>query len=284
MIKYILVFCKLRKLLTIIVGFLRLHAMTFIKLGGIILSIIDLVRRMHIIFGNYGKPTIAVIQWAFEAKLHDVTVVSVDTGWQAEGWLDQVKLAESYVKQCDFSAIRLISKPSFQNLMEDRGNFPSTKFQWCAGFLKGLPLLDWLDTHDTSGEATIILGKRRLDSRLNFNLPEFINESEHYGDRRVWYPLFQHSDEQYHALLKNSGLPLLTTRSLECDPCVNSFGNDLARLADNDIIKTQVLEKKLSQQLFTSPIAEMVKQARTSKQKSDVMFDMGCGSPFGCGE
>ncbi len=239
---------------------------------------------MNIIFGNYGNPTITVIQWAYEQQLADVTVVTVTTGWEGEGWIQRVEQAENFVIHHGYKAVRLISKPLFQELMEDRGYFPSTKFQWCAGFLKGLPFLDWLDEHDPHAEAVIILGKRRLASRLNFDLPEFIEESEHYADRKIWYPLYKHTDDQFQQLLLNSGLEILQTRSLECDPCVNSFGKDLARLVDKDIIKTKQLEEKLATHIFSLPIAEMVRQARQSKENNNKIFDMGCGSPFGCGE
>lgn len=239
---------------------------------------------MNIIFGNYGNPTIAAIQWTYEQQLANVYVVTVKTGWEGEGWNKRVEQAELFVKNCKFNVIRLNSKPSFQGLMEDRGDFPSTKFQWCAGFLKGLPFLDWLDQHDAKAEATIILGKRRLASKLNFDLPEFIEESEHYGDRKVWYPLYKHTDAEYQTLLVNAGLEILQTRSLECDPCVNSFGKDLARLAEPDILKTKQLEEKLKKHIFSLPIEAMVKQARQTKEDSDRMFDMGCGAPFACGE
>lgn len=239
---------------------------------------------MNIIFGNYGNPTVAAIQWAFEQGLPIDAVISIDTGWAGRGWLTRVEQAEKFVKKCGFTAVRLVAKPLFEELMIDRGNFPSTKFQWCAGFLKGLTLLDWLDKHDAAAEATIILGKRRLDSKLNFDLPEYIESSEHYGDRKIWYPLFNHSDPDYQKLLQHSGLPILTGRSLECDPCVNSFGKDLARLADSDMQKTKQLEAKVGSHIFSLPIEEMRKQARESKQDSDRLFDMGCGSPFACGD
>ena len=239
---------------------------------------------MYVIFGNYGNSTIAAVQWAKQNKLSDVYVVSVNTNWEAENWRHRVQLSEQFASKCGFSVVRLNSKPPFQTLMQDRGNFPSTKFQWCAGFLKGLPFLDWLDEQDASAEAVIILGKRRLDSPINFTLEEYIEESEHYGDRKIWYPLYKHTNDEYRKLLLKAGLPILNTRSLECDPCVNSYGNDLARLRDSDIIKTRELEESVGCHMFSMPIEKMVQQARKHKQDSTHMFDMGCGAPFGCGE
>ena len=127
---------------------------------------------MNIIFGNYGNQTLAAIQWVFEAKLSDVSVVSVSTGWAAAEWLPHVAAAEAFADRCGFKVVRLASKPDFSELIADRQGFPSTQFQWCAGFLKGLVLLDWLDEQDRRGQATLIFGKRRRDSRANFDLPE----------------------------------------------------------------------------------------------------------------
>src|ERR1700722_2467845 len=145
---------------------------------------------MNILFGNYGNQTIAVMQWAYENNLKDVYIISVDTGFAAESWIDRVKAAENFGKKCGFTVVRLQSNPNFQNLIQERQDFPSTKFQWCAGFLKGLTLLNWLDQHDPSCQSIIILGKRKADSRANFDLPEIILESEHYNNRKLWHPLY----------------------------------------------------------------------------------------------
>lgn len=251
-----------------------------------------MVIPMNLIFGNYGNQTIAAVQWALEAQLTDVYVISVDTGWAASEWQVQVNAAEAFAKQCGFQVVRLHSKPKFDALMQDRREFPSTKFQWCAGFLKGLALLDWLDEYDKKGLATIILGKRRADSRANFDLAEYIEESEHYGDRKVWYPLYKTDDVEFERLITASGLELLSHRSLECDPCVNSYGADLARVSEDTMSRTHKLEQSVGKTMFEIPIETMVKQARAnlkaepakSRKYSAEMFDMGCGSPFACGE
>ncbi len=239
---------------------------------------------MYIIFGNFGNQTLAVLQYAKDISLENTYVVSVDTRWHAQSWLQRVHECEAYAKNLGFKVIRLQARPDFENLMVDRENFPSTKFQWCAGFLKGLTLLNWLDEVDPTASATIILGKRQLDSKLNFDLEEYIDASEHYGDRKVWHPLFQHSDEQFKQLLLKTNTPILSGRSLECDPCVNSFGKDLARLDEVDIIKTKVLEAQVGKPFFNEPIEIAVEKARDNQKESTMMFDMGCGSPYACGE
>src|SRR5258708_4057588 len=106
-----------------------------------------------VIRSNYGNDSIALIEairerQALEPHFKKIYVVYIDTGWAAVKWQERVAKSEKFVKQCGFEAIHLKAKVSFPELVIDRTSFPSTKFQWCAGFLKGLPLLEWLDEHD----------------------------------------------------------------------------------------------------------------------------------------
>lgn len=238
--------------------------------------------HINVITGNFGNQTIAAMQWARDQSLKSVHVVSVETGWAAPLWQNRVEEGEQFARLCGFTPVRLSSKLSFQDLMRDRGAFPTTKFQWCAAFLKGLPLLDWLDEVDPGCEATIILGKRRADSRANLALPEVIAESEYYGDRKVWHPLYDCDDPKFFDLIQKAGFNILEHRSLECDPCVNSVGHDLSRISKQTLCKTADLERELGKTMFEKPIAEMV--AQLDNKKNIDMFTMGCGSPYACGE
>lgn len=248
---------------------------------------------MHIIFGNYGNETIALIQWAAKSKLNNVYVVSIDTGWAAEWWKYRVRQSEQLAKQYGFIVERLTSKPSFARLIKQQQDFPSTKYQWCASFLKGLVFFDWLDSVDPAGEALILLGKRRVASSTSANLPEFIEESEHYGERKVWYPLYDCSNETFTELIFRSGLSYLPHRSLECDPCVNNSWADFMRLQSNDIEKTANLEKNLQQSMFApqnydgakdiEQVVDWVKKQKKSANVAPSIAEMGCGTPFACG-
>src|SRR5262249_17000513 len=147
-----------------------------------------------------------------------------------------------------------------------------------------LPLLHWLDEVDPAAEAIILLGKRNDQGTV---MAEFIEESPHYGDRKVWFPLINFPDEAFYDLISQAGFIRLDHRSLECDPCVNSRGLDLARLSKSDMNKTKQLEKEINKTLFEWPIEKMVaaaKQAMLPDASWSEMFDMGCGSPFACGE
>lgn len=240
---------------------------------------------MYVISGNYGNDTIAAIQWAKESALASVVVVSIDTGWAAPSWPERVSKAEFFVKQCGYNTIRLIAAVTFAELVRDRKEFPTLNFTWCAGLLKGLPLLEWLDDVDPQCEATIIIGKRRASSHANLRLPEFIEDSEYHGGRRVWSPLYLHDNSQRDALITRAGFPILAHPSLECEPCVVSQAADLAQLSEQSIAKVAALENALGMPMFSSSvggIAQRVQQAKENPCDEQALVAR-CGMPFGCG-
>lgn len=250
---------------------------------------------MHIAIANYGNDSIALIQWAYEQQLSDLTVVSVDTGFAAPSWPARVQKAEHWVRSLGFTVVRLKSQVSFAEVVKTRGSFPSRKFQWCAGFLKGLAILEWLDSPaiDPEYRATILLAYRRSQSRKRAQLPELLESSEHYNDRHVWHPLFQHSLAERDALVQRAGFPLLGHRSLECDPCIQSTQNDWMRMEPTTIDRLTKLETELGQTMFTYADARNFQEAVTRAQQAGIrfqgsvdeagLFDQGCESPFGCG-
>lgn len=244
---------------------------------------------MNIIFGNLGNETIALMEWAHQQQLPEVTVVFVKTGWMADQWQQRIDAARALAQRYQFQFHAINSKPDFATLMQERGAFPDTKFQWCAGFLKGLPLMAWLDQHDVQAEAVILLGLHR-NLRAQKQLPEYTLESEYFGGRTVWHPVYQHTIAQLQALVHAADMAWLPHRALECDPCVNSTCADFQRLSTEDIAKTQALEQELGRAMFSGAagdngIEHIVQwaQRQPSAAATADQFDMGCGSQYGCG-
>jgi len=230
----------------------------------------------HIIFGNYGNNTLALIQWAKEQCLEDVCVVNVDTGWSSSEWLMQVEDAKQFVRDCGFESVTLKPKMSFSEMVIDRQSFPSVKFQWCTSFLKGLPFLEWLDSVDPSCAAVIIVGSRRSDSRTRINMQEYVRDSEYYGGRKVWFPLYLHDDCERNKLVETAGFKLLEHRSLECQPCVHATKQDWNRCDKAEKMRLQTLENKINRvMLDTNHLPE---------EEALEFFDRGCGSHYVCGE
>lgn len=248
----------------------------------------------HVIIGNYGNNTIALLQWLIEAKLSACGIVSIDTGWAAHNWHERVAQGEAYAGAHGVQVVRLQSPLSFQELAQDRGAFPSVKYQWCAGLLKGAVLNAWLDECDPQAEVIILLAKCRASARGWANLPEYIAESAHYGDRKIWHPLYNHTLVERDQLIRRAGFVPLNHHSLECDPCVHANLSDFQRIAAEDIEKTTHLEHEVVATMFpdyavkTQDFRQLVHWARQQKSEpstnNDEAFALGCGSPWGCGD
>jgi len=174
---------------------------------------------MHFIIGNYGNETIALLSWAKANNLSDLYCLYVDTGWAAPSWGERVHAAESWVRSLGFTPLTLKSQLDFAEMVRSRGEFPNRKFQWCASTLKGLTLLDYLEVQDPLREGIIMLPHRRSLSPKLQDLPEWVEESEYYAGRKLWYPLYLHDEALVQARVAATPFPWLLHRSLECDPC-----------------------------------------------------------------
>lgn len=235
--------------------------------------------KVLVVRSNYGDESIALIaalrkdfkQNSFEK----IFVVSIDTGWAAQSWPERVKLGQAFAQSCGFTPIHLTSRRTFSELVIERQNFPTTKYQWCAGFLKGLPLLEWLDEHDPACEWLIALPKRQALYRNQ--IAEFKAECEYHGERDIWHPIHSMTHLERDQLILQSGFTVLNTRSLECEPCVNSTLAERHAMDPIDKSKLQRLEQQIGKTLFVNS------QQSTTKSTRMDLFSMGCGDPFGCG-
>ncbi|MGE4349344.1 MAG: hypothetical protein AB7D28_06240 [Candidatus Berkiella sp.] len=251
-----------------------------------------------VIRSNYGDESIALIQWFHQhkaANIKNIFVCYINTGWAAQNWHQQVERGEALAKHYGFQVVHLDAPYSFASLAKQRNSVPTPKFQWCAGFLKGIPFLQWLDEKDPAGEWLVALPKRQAIYRKI--VPEYIEHCEHHGDRTVWHPLLNLDNEQRNVLLKAAGFSPLNHRSLECDPCVNSSLLEIKNLAKLDQEKVEILEADLNQPFFPKfnkniqlIIREHLTQNAHPKMNLSAVeapmmdkFSMGCGDPFGCG-
>ncbi len=199
---------------------------------------------MNVLVANYGNDSIALIQYAFEQGIPDVTVVSIDTDYAHPSWGERVKAGEIWAQSLGFTVVRLKSKLGFNALVEAQGEFPTSKFAWCSVYLKGDTLRTWLSAVDPLKETKLLLARRRDQSPLFAHLREHLEHTEEYEGRDVWHPLYLHSDFEMNTLAKKAPLPVLSHRSLECEPCVHE----------------------------------------SSKHNSPTfIYEMGCGAVYGCG-
>jgi 3'-phosphoadenosine 5'-phosphosulfate sulfotransferase (PAPS reductase)/FAD synthetase len=185
---------------------------------------------MNVIFASYGNDSIALIQWAAENKLPDVTVLYSDTGWAAPDWLARVTSGEQLAQSYGFSVVRTTSE-GLLALVKRKKGWPRQGLQFCTEELKIKPALAWLDANDPLKEATCLIGVRREESANRAQFPEYVLNSDKHGGREVHAPLVRHTEADRDALLSRAGFTPLPHRSMECYPCVNSNRADLRELA-----------------------------------------------------
>ena len=237
---------------------------------------------MHCIIANFGDDSIALIQWAYDAQLDNVTVLSVDTAWQAASWKIRTEQARRWINTLGFDYQQLIAEHGFAEVVLARKHFPSKKFHWCANFLKGIPLLNWLEQADPLGQATILLAHRKAMSKSQADLPDKIDASEKFDDRQVLYPLVNFNQKMRDALIAKTPFKTpLNHRSLECQPCIYLTQKELP-LTDKDIKKTVVLEKQIHKTMFSKEIGQQLDSIPQQDNYYDE-FAQSCSWDYGCG-
>lgn len=235
---------------------------------------------MYVIFGNFGDNTIALMQWANEQCLEQVNVVSVDTQWGSEFWKQRVELAKKLSRDYNFSWQRITADNSFSDLVLDRKSFPSTKYQWCAYFLKGMLVNSWLDKHDLDGIATIILPLINQDGKSH------AYTSEYFGDRKIMTPLMEKNVEDIIRLVNLTGISAINIPSQECYPCIHATNREIANLSLKDADRVFSLEKKVNKAMFSSTdasnIYDMIESAKQKKEDNLIINKMPCVSNWAC--
>jgi 3'-phosphoadenosine 5'-phosphosulfate sulfotransferase (PAPS reductase)/FAD synthetase len=243
----------------------------------------------HVISSSYGNDSVAMIQWAKESGLQDVTVVYVDTGWAAPSWPNRVIECERYVKKLGYTPVRAKSI-GMEELVRIKSGFPSNQHQFCTAHLKGLPFLQWIDEADKECQSIVMVGKRRAESEKRKDTPEFVYESEYHGGRTLWHPLYLHTDDMRNELLNRAGIEILPHRSLECNPCVNANREDFLRLSPGEIERVNNLEVEVSQPMFRAKrfgamgIHGVIVWAKDGRKRGDIKDEEAeCAGLFGCG-
>jgi hypothetical protein len=242
---------------------------------------------LYSIIANFGDDSIALIQWAYANNLTDVHILYVHTGWQAERWQFHCDKSCQWVKKLGFISHKLKPEYDFSRLVEARKFFPSQQFHWCAAFLKGITILQWLDENDENLEMTILLANRRSMSESQFDLPYEIKESERYDGRTINYPIYNYSKLMRDELIKKTPfIKPLGHRSLECQPCIHFIKQDVHTVSLSDIKRIQKMEGKLGKTMFEEPFTEyLTKRCNSDKLEQNYYdeFAKSCSWDYGCG-
>lgn len=245
--------------------------------------------RLNVISSSYGNDSMALIRWAFLNQLQNVTVAYCDTGWAAPWWPQRVEKGEALAQSYGFQTVRCKSI-GMAELVRMKKGWPGNGQQFCTAHLKGVPFLEWIDEADKECKAVVMIGKRRAESEKRKDTPEFIESSEHHGGRKVWHPLYKHTDEERNVLLEQAGFDPLPHRSLECNPCVNANRGDFNRLTAGEIERVNDLEAEIGKPMFRPKrfnamgIHGVIKWAKDGRDRGSWDEEESeCASLFGCG-
>jgi 3'-phosphoadenosine 5'-phosphosulfate sulfotransferase (PAPS reductase)/FAD synthetase len=243
---------------------------------------------LNVLSSSGGNDSTAMIQWAHEVGLKDVIHAYCDTGWATPWWPQRLEKIEALAKSYGFDTVRCVSM-GMPQLVRDRKGWPGNGMQFCTTHLKIVPFLEWLDPVDPKCEAVVMIGKRRAESEARKNTPEFTT-SEIHGGRKVWHPLYAHTDEERNALLERAGFDPLPHRSLECNPCVNANRSDFLRLTAGEIERVNDLEAEIGKPMFRPKrfnamgIHGVIRWAKDGRDRGSIDEEESqCASLFGCG-
>ena len=205
---------------------------------------------MYIISVSYGNDSVAMIRLAYEYKLSGSQVVYCETGWAHPSWEDRILQGEGLAKEYGFTPHRIRGELLFADMVRKKKGFPHHRSQFCTGILKGIPFLKYCEENDIERNATVLIGKRREESKARENTPEYIEDSKYHGGRTVWHPLYLHNEEQRNELVLKTGMEVLPHRSLECSPCVNAKKADFQRVESARIDEIRALEAEVEHPMF----------------------------------
>lgn len=220
----------------------------------------DILSRKFVIFASYGNDSIALINLCGKhLQGADVTVVYSDTGWAAPWWMrERVESGEAFARSLGFKTARTESV-GLEKLVRQKKGWPRQGMQFCTHTLKIEPAMHWLNENDPGRRAICLDGVRRVESQKRANYPEFTTFSPNHGNRSLWSPMIDFTDDDRDYEILESGFEILPHRSMECFPCINSNRDDLRLLSQHPdrIIQVKQIEDDMGY---------------TSKGKPRVMF------------
>lgn len=243
---------------------------------------------MIVLSVSYGNDGIASIRWAHETGQQDVVAAYCVTGWASPSWPQRVEKGEALAKSYGFQTARCESM-GMPELVRMKDGFPSNQHQFCTAHLKGIPFLQWIDEADLERKAVVVIGKRRAESKERADTPEFIEASEYHGGRKVWHPLYLHTDEQRNDLIHRAGWEVLPHRSRECNPCVNANRKTFLGLTPGEVERVNDLEVEIGRPMFRPKrfgaigIHGVIVWAKSGRKRGDIEEEeTQCASMFGC--
>lgn len=187
----------------------------------------------NIICCSGGNDSVALIQWARNRNLENVTVLYNQTGWEAPFWHDRLAEIKQVCQRFGFRYETTTPLLLFKDLVRKKKGFPMAagRMQWCSDYLKKQPTRQWLYSIDPDRKAHIFVGIRREESQNRAKHPRRKRNDPQYDGRQLEYPLVAYTENVRDELIKTCGIEVLPHSSMECFPCVCSNRSDFRHLA-----------------------------------------------------
>jgi len=235
----------------------------------------------NIIIANYSVHSLALICWAKQNLQDDFCVLSVDTGFASYDWNEYLSKVFVWLEAEGVEYHHLKADNSFAELVNARKQFPSQQFSWCAGFLKGITLLNKIDELDADCEATILLSHRKDLSKAS-SLLKNLDEEEKYDYRALEYPLLNKSFGEIEVLVE--GLPFESVlRSRECQPCIHFTKKEFESIAIQDKKKIIQLEQQSQALMFGGRSFDDLESDFFTKNNIMLELSKACSWEYSCG-
>lgn len=236
----------------------------------------------NIIIANYSVHSLGLICWAKQNLEKDnFCVLSVNTGFASTNWNEYLEKVFNWLDDQDITYFHLKSENTFQELVLARKQFPSQQFSWCAGFLKGITLLNKIDEIDPNGEATVLLSHRKDLSRVS-QLLKNIEEEEKYDYRALEYPLLNTTYAEIIKLTEN--LPFKpANHSMECQPCIHFTQKEFKNISTQDIQKVIELESQTNNFMFGSHSFDKLNSDFFTQNNILEELSKACSWEYSCG-
>lgn len=240
------------------------------------------INPTNIIIANYSIHSLALICWAIDNfEPEEFCILSVDTGFASSNWDKYLQKVFLWLNNKNVNYYHLKSENTFQKLVTARKQFPSQKFSWCAGFLKGITLLNKIDELDPDAKATILLSHRKDLSKASILLKNK-DEEERYDYRKLIYPLLDKKYNELDSLIKD--LPFdPVQRSCECQPCIHFTKNEFNTISTDDKNKVIQLEQQINNHMFNYSSFDQLDDNFFSKNNIMQELSKTCSWEYSCG-
>lgn len=176
--------------------------------------------------------------------------VFMDTGWESPLTYEYLPALEEVLGPIT----RIRATAQMEDLIRQKGMFPSRQVRFCTQELKVKPIVRFLkELIGTGIEPVNAVGIRAAESQARSQLAAW--EWQDGFDCEVWRPILEWTEQEVIAIharhgLRPNPLYLLGARRVGCWPCIHARKSEVRLIADTDpdrIVRLRVLEDEVTQ-------------------------------------